>query len=355
SDLAVSLPREIDDIQIVLTNNCLCFRGVQSPLNNDRIALEGHVFVLFGAAPPRNLRAVRVRAVGEEQVSAKSTQMASPKRLRGIFEHRTILDLSAVIWEPTLDELEGVRSRELPFSLEIPGDVCPASVSAEEGTISYHLEVLLEMARDSQADTDTNAASSPTPTTRSSIKSPSLLTLLGAVADFRVQRLPTISEMKNHMEPFATSTAHVSCVTTGSRLLLAHEAAAGVYMSVSPCRVSLQIISSAGPYQINKIVASLVEQTVFTGRKRSLVTKMQKNSTKSYTRTRDVLGEREIGGDAVGTLVVLDLCDLSAATSLNQDALSTHVAVTHHLALDVHCDKQEGSLQLRIPILVAFS
>nr|KAJ3407365.1 hypothetical protein HK105_003387 [Polyrhizophydium stewartii] len=178
--------------------------------------------------------------------------------------------------------------------------------------------------------------------------------LLVAVVDWRVQRLPTLAEMKQYTEAVMISRLQVNCFATGARILLAHEAEPFNWITVTPCRISVHLVGAIGTIVVERIVVSLVERTLLSGRKRSLASTLRPGF-KSYERDRNVLGQRVLQDDAIGPSVLLDLYDLSSAETLNQAAQGTHVGVSHHIALEIHCLKRVQPVHMEIPVMLSFT
>ncbi|KAJ1339567.1 hypothetical protein BSLG_005814 [Batrachochytrium salamandrivorans] len=173
------------------------------------------------------------------------------------------------------------------------------------GSVSYRVEVLLDIREE--------------PNELNNWKSGGNIEMVACLSDFRVQRVPTFSELKIYSKPTTISKLQVNCFVTGSRIILAHQ---------------------AGP------------KTLLL--KSSLLAKV-KPEFKSYVRDRNVLGAREIPREAIGPRILLDLYDISAAQVLNQTMFGKHLEVSHHLAVEVHIVDRPQAVLMEIPIVLAFT
>ncbi|OAJ43107.1 hypothetical protein BDEG_26490 [Batrachochytrium dendrobatidis JEL423] len=319
SQVQTDLPPEIMSMQINLSNPVITFRGVNQGhlLDNDLASLQGHVYVHF-KDPLMSLARVRLRIVGEEFVRAFSDR-SKPSKLRGIFEHHIFLNRTVVLWEPMKQELMLIRSRELRFKVDLQGNRCPPTFASNEGSVSYRVEVLLDIREE--------------PNELNNWKSGGNIEMVACLSDFRVQRVPTFSELKIYSKPTTISKLQVNCFVTGSRIILAHQAGPKNFITVTPCRVSIHMAGTIKHVLIDHVIVSLVERTKFLGRKSSLLAKV-KPEFKSYVRDRNVLGAREIPREAIGPRILLDLYDISAAQVLNQTMFGKHLEVSHHLAVE---------------------
>ncbi|KAH6564223.1 hypothetical protein BASA82_001188 [Batrachochytrium salamandrivorans] len=336
TQMSSDLPPEILALQITLSNPTITFRGVNPGhlLDNDTTPLQGHVSVHF-AQMPTALACVRLRIVGEELVRAYSSR-SKISQPRGIFEHHVFLSRSIVLWEPSQEELLSTRSRELRFKINLLGEQCPPSFLSDEGSIAYRVEVVLDLNESAKENVKDGVV------------------LCACMSDFQVQRIPTLAEMKLYTQSLMLSKLQITCLAAGPRIILAHQAGPSNLITVTPCRVSICIEGVPGLTIINRIIVSLVERTRLLGRKQSILAKIRPKF-KAYIRNRNVLGAREISPDAIGSSILLDLYDISAADVLNQTTYGKHLEVTHHLAVAIHCNKRPYPVLMEIPIIVAFT